>query len=122
MKYVSTFLMALSLGLLSLGCGGDTTTAVDPDGPDPNAMPSTGAPAEGMDGDAEGTADEPKAGGEDAKPAEGGDKKEGGDAKPAEGGDKKAGGDEKPAEKPAKKPADKKEGGDKKKGGDKKEG
>ena len=39
MKYVSTFLMTLSLGLLSIGCG-DTAPdqAIDPDGPDPNNM------------------------------------------------------------------------------------
>ena len=54
MKYVSTFLMTLSLGLLSIGCG-DTASeqTIDPDGPDPSNMgPSTGAPAGSMGGDA----------------------------------------------------------------------
>ena len=111
MKYVSTFLMTLSLGLLSIGCG-DTATdqAIDPAGPDPNNMgPSTGAPTGSMGGDA--------SKGEDAKPADDGDKKGGDDKPAAKDGDKK-GGDAKPAAKPdakpAAKPADKK-GGDKKK-------
>ena len=103
MKYVSTFLMTLSLGLLSIGCG-DTAPdqAIDPDGPDPNNMgPSTGAPAGSMGGDA--------SKGETAKPADDGDKKGGDDKPAAKDGDKKGG-----AAKPAAKPAAKK-GGDKKK-------
>ena len=88
MKLVSTFLMALSLGLLSLGCGDATTEqTINPGGPDPNSMgPSTGAPAGSMGGDADK--------GEAADPSDDGDKKDGGDAKPAaKDGDKKADGD-----------------------------
>ena len=90
MKFTTTFLMALSLGMLSLGCGDGTESAVDPAGPDPALMgPST-------DGDAvSGSTDEandPDEGG-DAAPEGGDAKPEGGDAKP-EGGDAKPEGDD----------------------------
>ena len=54
MKYATTFLMALSLGLLSLGCGEETVEpAIDPDGPDPNMEGvSTDGPYTPLDGDA----------------------------------------------------------------------
>ena len=98
MKFTTTFLMALSLGMLSLGCGdGATESAIDPAGPDPALMgPST-------DGDAvSGSTDEandPDEGG-DAAPEGGDAKPEGGDAKP-EGGDAKPEGDDaKPAPAP----------------------
>jgi len=113
MKFATTFLMALSLGLLSLGCGDDAAEpAIDPKGPDPNLMgPSTDGPYNPADAKGATDGGDAKTDGGDAKPA---DKKDGGDAKPA---DKKDGGDAKPAAKKDggdKKPAAKKDGGDKK--------
>ena len=123
MKYASTFLMGLSLSLLSMGCGDATTEqSINPDGPDPsqfsgaqtgpydesNPGGATAAPAE--DG-AKTDGDDAKKDGGDAKPAP---KKDGGDAKPAP---KKDAGAKKPAPKKdagAKKPAPKKDAGDKK--------
>ena len=114
MKFATTFLMALSLSLLTLGCAEETTEpAIDPGAQDPNAMGvSTDGPHNPADagGDTDAKPADTKDGG-DAKPA---DAKDGGDAKPA---DKKDGGDAKPAAKKKggdAKPAPKKDGGDKK--------
>ena len=115
MKYASTFLMGLSLTLLSVGCGDATTEqSINPDGPDPNQF--TGAPSgpydESNPGGADATATDGKTDGGDAAAD---DKKDGGDAKPAP---KKDAGDKKPAPKKdggdAAKPAPKKDAGDKK--------
>jgi len=92
MKFATTFLMALSLGMLSLGCGdGGTESTIDPAGPDPALMgPSTDG--EGITGSTDEANTKP---GEieidDAKPDEAGDAKpdEGGDAKPDEAADAK---------------------------------
>ncbi|MED5401989.1 MAG: hypothetical protein VX669_16490 [Planctomycetota bacterium] len=127
MKYASTFLMGLSLSLLSMGCGDATTEqSINPDGPDPSQFSGaqTGPYDESNPGGAAAAPaeDGAKTDGEDAKPA---DKKDGGDAKPApkkDGGDakpapKKDAGDAKPAPKKDagdKKPAPKKDAGDKK--------
>jgi hypothetical protein len=99
MKFATTFLMALSLGMLSLGCGdGATESANDPAGPD-TALEGPSTDGEGLTG----STDEANEGGEaapdEAKPAE---------AKPAEAKPAEA----KPAEaKPAEaKPAPKKKG------------
>ena len=114
MKYASTFLMGLSLTLLSVGCGDATSEqSINPDGPDPNQF--TGAPSgpydESNPGGADATATDGKTDGGDAAAD---DKKDGGDAKPAP---KKDAGDKKPAPKKDagdKKPAPKKDAGDKK--------
>ncbi|MDC0175676.1 hypothetical protein OAJ60_01965 [Planctomycetaceae bacterium] len=104
MKYASTFLMGLSLSLLSMGCGDATTEqSINPDGPDPSQF--SGAQT--------GPYDESNPGGAaDATATDG--KKDGGDAKAAP---KKDAGDKKPAPKKdagAKKPAPKKDAGAKK--------
>ena len=104
MKFATTFLMALSLGMLSLGCGdGGTESAIDPAGPDPALMgPSTDG--EGLSGSTDEANTKP---GEidEAKPDEGGDAKpdEAGDAKPDEAADAKP--DEAADAKPDAKPA-----------------
>ena len=61
MKYASTFLMGLSLSLLSMGCGDATTEqSINPDGPDPSQF--SGAQT--------GPYDESNPGGAAAAPAE----------------------------------------------------
>ena len=111
MKYASTFLMGLSLTLLSVGCGDATTEqSINPDGPAPNQF--TGAPSGPYDESNPGGAADATAAGDkkDGGDAAAGDKKDGGDAA---ADDKKDGGDAKPAPKKDagdKKPAPKKKG------------
>ena len=118
MKFATTFLMALSLGMLSLGCGdGATESAVDPSGPD-TALEGPSTDGEGLTGSTdeanEGGEAAPDGGGE-AAPDDGGEAAPdgGGEAAPAEAKPAEAKPAEaKPAEaKPAEaKPAPKKEG------------
>ena len=98
MKFATTFLMALSLGMLSLGCGdGATESANDPAGPD-TALEGPSTDGEGLTG----STDEANEGGEAAPD-------DGGEAAPDEAAPDEAAPDEaKPAEaKPAEaKPAE----------------